>query len=293
MSNRYAQELRDSRRHALGEGAYRLAEKVLRAPFESQKKKGLLDERSKEFDDVVSDFMSTRAPLMIKQLDAGIDDDGFERYVGSLASYYFIKLYEKTTEGHLRDAMRQVLRRDKKRFERQTRDGQCWKHREAPDKDTKYGVAYLAKAVVKCPLDYKPADPYTEGSRVQYGKRGQMGNLLAVALKAAEGWTRLTILVRVVETKLPAELNFHPNRMQGSDVLEYDKYVPESQYGGFEDSALSSGSESPEYVERLIAEASEKKNDPEWLRNALCYIDTHLDVDLSEYGMQFEEMMTW
>lgn len=287
MSNRYAQELRDSRRHALGEGAYRLAEKVLRAPFESQKKKGLPEGCPGEFDEVTLDFISTRASLMIKQLDAGIDDDGFERYVAALASRYFIKWYEKSMEGHLRDAMRQVLRRDKERFERQTRDGQCWKHREAPDKDTKYDVAYLAKAVVKCPLDYKPADPYTEGSRVQYGKRGQMGNLLAVALKAAEGWTRLTILVRVVETKLPAELNFHPNRMQGSDVLEYDKYVPESQYGRFEDIEM------PEDTERLIAEAAEKKNDPEWVRNALCSIGMDSDGDLSEYGMQFEETMTW
>ena len=290
MSDRYVQELRDSGRHALGEGAYRLARKVLRAPFESQKKKGLPEGCPEEFEDVVLDFMATRAPLMIKQLDAGIDDEGFERYVGSLASYYFIKWYEKTMEGHLRDAMRQVLRRDKERFERQTRDGQCWKHREAPDRDTVYSEKYLAKAVVECPFDYKLADPYVEGSRVQYGKRGQMGNLLAVALKAAQGWTRLTILVKVVETKLPAELNFHPDRVSGSDVLERDENVPESQYGGLEDMELFAD------TKRRLAEASEKRNDPEWCKEALLSRTSWsgmADVDLSEYGMQFEENRTW
>lgn len=280
MSNRYMQELRDSGRHTLGEGAYRLARKVMRGPFAAQKRKGLPEGCSEDFEEVVLDFMSMRASQMIGKLDAGIDDDGFERYVAVLASYYFVKLYEKSVEGHLRDAMRQVLKRGKEQFERQTRDGQCWKHREAPDKDTVHGVAYLAKAVVECPLDYKPADPYKEGSRVQYGKRGQMGRLLAVALMAAQGWTRLTILVRVVETKLPAELDFRTQRIQGSDVLEYEGNAPRSRYEASED------------IERFLAEAPEKKNDPEWCRNVLCHLAARpgmQDIDLAEYGMRFEE----
>lgn len=263
----------------LGDTACEIIGRVIKVQFASRKRKGLPEGCPEDFDGVMLEFLAKRGMGLAKRLDKeneenkkrdkdgkGICDQDFEKYVGESVYHFFEDYYAKTADGHLRDVLRKRLGRDE-RCEQSKRDGQCWKHVECPDRDTTVSTAYLIGRASKYPFTFTPAKPYSDDpekeTRPRYGKRGELSNMLAGVLLDANGWTRMAVLFDVFKSRLPAEAK--TPTYYGVDLGSEDWHI--------EASVVQHSLK----IERLLREADEHQNDPEWKRKALLELSTFSD----------------
>lgn len=282
----------------LGKTACEIISRVMKVQFASRKRKGLPAGCPEDLDGVMFEFLTKQSKGLAKRLDKedeknkekdkdgkGICDQDFEKYVGKSVYNFFEDYYTRTADGHLREVLRKRLERDK-RCEHSKRDGQCWKHVECPDRDTTVSTAYLIGKASKYPFKFTPANQYPDDpekeTRPRYGKRGELGNMLAGVLLDANGWTRMAVLFDVFKSRLPAEAKA-PTYYIG-DLCSEDWHT--------EASVVQHSLK----IERLLLEADEHRDDPEWKRKALLELSAFSDGIPSypdAYDTESTEEMPW
>lgn len=142
----------------------------------------------------------------------GRSPDRFEHYVTFMARRFYLKGYDRSLRGHVTNALHNRLKRDpKRRFDarqnsRSVRDVQSdWKHKDCGPVDSSVPLRELAEISDAQPFDFKAADPSKPNSRIQYGGRGQLGDMMAAVLLAALGYRPQSDLTELVMRRIPSE----------------------------------------------------------------------------------------
>ncbi|WP_164521101.1 hypothetical protein [Bifidobacterium samirii] len=154
-------------------------------------------------EDCANQFYTDRVASMAKEMDGpGMTDDlAFEKYVSKCIVYWFLSRHERTDEGKIRDTVRKRLERDE-RFVR--RNGR-WGLVDGPVEASTARESILKAVASQYPIDMDADNGRRERRRAQnYGRTGQLENLLAGVLQAAEGTLELSTLTRAAAHRITA-----------------------------------------------------------------------------------------
>ncbi|RSX52022.1 hypothetical protein [Bifidobacterium callimiconis] len=176
-------------------------------------------------------------------------DASFDRQV-TTAAYNWVKgLFGRTDFGRKRDVIRKRMQRDpQNRFESHDnkKSEQHWGLRGGSALPTTTPTVTLKLATLQYPIDIdyrKIADP-TRKREPSYGKKGQLENMLAGILQAAEGTLTATELLRIVQYRVTV--------LQAPRVLSMDAN-PESPLD-FPDTGATDPSDAADAQEHLQRE---------------------------------------
>ncbi|KAB8287104.1 hypothetical protein DSM100688_1879 [Bifidobacterium ramosum] len=202
------------------------------------------------------------------------DDVAFERYIRSSVNGWFLNLYRATEEGRERDALRNRMKRDKKkRFVNM--GGNRWGLTDDIDSihiASSVPEQELYTVADSCPLDFN-AKALLDESRKRmpnYGKTGQMENLLEAVLKEARGTLELSVLRRIVVHRISM---LEKTLVQSIDAGGEPIDLPVDDQS-VEEQALSQYSDIPDDDAKRIVEEM-KRRGSEWTRD---YIRQHPGV---------------
>lgn len=170
------------------------------------------------------------------------DDAAVEKYVYMLAKGWFLHQFAKTDDGKARDAIRKRMDRDA-RFTNKFAGAagsacnkKSGKSRAATsstkkmDKVSRWGLvggpitpsiateSELKAVASQYPIDMDPDDGRDRQRAQNYGRKGQLEDMLAGVLESAQGTLELTVLFHIAQYQLAA--------MQSAAIDSLDKTIP-------------------------------------------------------------------
>lgn len=157
-------------------------------------------------DECVGPFWESKTASLGRAIEDGkiTDDRSFDRYVNTAIGSWVNSLFERTERGRKRDVIRSRMSRDPQHRFVNVGDNR-WGLMGGNDQPSTVSESKLGFVALNYPvdIDYRQVMDPDRKRDPDYGRKGQLENLLEGVLQAADGTLSLTALLRIAQVAVP------------------------------------------------------------------------------------------